>query len=242
MKILYTSLFPRFPYKQHEQENLEFFMNSIKYYNYNNIFDFCIGSAHKDSLKTIDSFFGSTIIKYISEFHFYTGELVSCDFKYTPNMSEERGHEISFSKQKLFKSANEIVKEKNTDYLFYIDADMQIDSKDVIELCNSLKDKPNTFVNIPYPLRDLKCITNTSFGCYIIPYSILKENQDLYEVIYKTREADGIIHRVGAPDCNIREELLRRGYKELHAHSIRIKHYINESNYLEYDNGVIKEF
>ena len=225
MKILYTSLFPRIPYKQHEQENLEFFMNSIKYYNYNNIFDFCIATAHQNT--------------YDYLYENIRCHLLYTQFCYDEKMSEERGHEISYSKMKLFKYVSSI---ETHDYLFYIDADMQIDSKDVIELCKSLKDKPNTFVNIPYPLRDLKCITNTSFGCYIIPYSILKENPDLYTVIYKTREADGIIHRVGAPDCNIREELLRRGYKELYAHSIRIKHYINESNYLEYDNGVIKEF
>jgi hypothetical protein len=205
MRILYTSLFPRLPYKQHEQENLEFFMDSVKYHNYNN-FKYIIASAHSFMLKNSYDYFLDT------------------DFTYNEKMNEERGHEISFSKQKLFQLSNEIMKEQEIDYLFYIDSDMMIDSKDVVELCKALEYKENTFVNIPYVLRDLKKVSNSSFGCYIIPFKILKENPDLYEVIYRTKIVDDQICRIGAPDCNIREELIRRGYKELNAHNINTRH------------------
>ena len=230
MKISYTSLFPKNPV-QHEYKNLDYFIESSKFYNINHNFSFSFFSGHDEPLDYLKSIYGMEY-KY--------GKV---DFKYFENMNEERGHEISFCKASIFN--HNIVLHNTYDYLFFTDSDIRIDSKDIYNLCNILeqnkKENKETFINIPYVLRNLKKVSPASFGCYIIPSSILKDNPDLWEVIYNTQIVDDKLCRIGAPDCNVRNALLNRGYKELVARTIYTRHYTSDTSYIEYDNEKCKE-
>ncbi len=235
MKILYTSLFPE-ESKQHEYENLEYFIEQSKKYDIEDLFMYRLFSAHKYPVDYFKDFYDIDEDIFNMDKKMAVAQL---NFEYDERMNERRGHEISFCKVKIFQFNIDVV--AKYDYLFFTDSDIQINSREVHELCKSLYFNPNSFVNIPYALRDLKVVSEISFGCYIIPSSIIMENKDLYSVIYNIFEnQDGELCRIGAPDCNIRNALLKRGYKELRALLVNTKHYLNRDEYVEFDNGEIR--
>lgn len=227
MKILYASLFPENPI-QHEYENLDFFIKSSKFYNIYDNFNFYIFSAHSKPIEFIYNIYKDSL-------NYFT-----LDFKYNEKMNERRGHEISFCKSYIFQCIIDIVDEY--DFLFFTDSDIRIDSKEIFDFCKLLEKKENTFINIPYALRDLKQVSLASFGCYIIPSAIIKSNKDLWKVIYNIEEKEGLLCRIGAPDCNIRNSLISKGYNELRALSACTRHYTDNIHYVEYDEGKIKIF
>ena len=230
MKILYTVLLPEKSYN-HEIENIDFFIKSSEFYNMYYKFEFVFFSAHQNILDILKDKYG---MKY---------KYCLIDFQYNEKMNERRAHEISFCKSVIFKYVTDMV--DKFDYLFYTDSDIRTDSNEIHELCNLLENdnsKKRTFVNIPYVLRDLKKVSKASFGCYILSNDIIKQNSRLHTGIYNIEEKDNILYRVGDPDCNIRNNLIMNNYEELRALSINTRHYLNNINYVEYDQGVIKEF
>jgi hypothetical protein len=229
MKILYSTLFPKMPFNQHEDLNFKYFQDTIKYYGYEDIFNFASVTFHKETFEWIESNYKENS-RHIGLNTF------------EKQLNEIRAHEIAQGKSYLLNYCSELLDLIDIDYLFYTDADIKIDSKDVVELCKALEHKENTFINIPYALRDVKGVSPKSFGCYIIPKYIILDNPYLYRCIYDIEEKDGILYRIGAPDVNLRDELLRLGYNEIFATSCNTKHYLNNINYIEYESNRIKEF
>lgn len=227
MKIMYTTLLPENPI-QHEYENIDFFIKSSEFYNINNLFEFRFFSAHNNPLEYLKNKYGLK--------HTY-GRI---DFEYNEKMNERRGHEIGFCKSEIFKHCIDLV--DFYDYLFFIDSDIRIDSKDAYELCKSIEFCENIFINIPYALRDLKIVSPASFGCYIIPSYILKQNKNIGDNIYLVDIKDGELIRKGEPDCTIRNNLILSKCNELRALSVNTRHYLDNKHYVEYDEGKIKIF
>jgi hypothetical protein len=239
MKILYISLFPKFN-NCHEIENLEYFVNSSEFYHIKDLFTYRLFSAHDEMITTLRTIYGDNttqtqLFDLDNQFQIEKLNLV-----FPENIDELRAHEISKSKQIIytFMCFKKIVNQY--DYVFYNDADIRIDARDIYECCKVLELKNNIndtyFFNIPYVLKLTRELVEESFGSFILPSSITAYTSHIIERIYKTYEKDNIIYREGAPDWIIRQLLLKSGYKEIRGESCHTQHYISQNKYYTHDS------
>jgi hypothetical protein len=234
MKILYCSLFPK-------EDNCEVdlfnkYFQTAEENEINDLFTYRIFSAHQELVDQINTMYPSD-----NNINDFSNKVVAYrnGFVYDDSMDERRAHEISYGKKSVFKFACN--HSDLYDYFFYNDSDLEVRPLDVYWLCKSLEKVSNTVVSLPYALRDMKVVPPNVFGSHIIPSSILKDNEDLADVIYSAYEAkNGKIKRKGAPDTNLHDNLKSRGYTIQKATSIVTKHHFKlGEGYVEYYKGKI---
>lgn len=234
MKILYCSLLPK-------KNNCEIdlftkFYQIAEEKGLNNHFIYRLFSAHPEPVDQINMMYPSD--NNINDFN---NKVVAYRnaFNYDPQMDERRAHEISYGKKSIYRFACN--HSHLFDYFFYNDSDLEVRPVDIYNLCNSLKNLENTVVSIPYAMRDTKVVPPNVFGCHIIPSQILKDNEDLADIIYSTYESkQGKLKRKGAPDTNLHDNLKSRGYIVQKATTIITKHHFElGEGYVEYYKGKI---
>jgi hypothetical protein len=248
MKILYVSLFPE---KEtcNELDNLEYFINSTIHHNIQEHFTYRLLSCHDNMVQQISKRFMCSDYTKGCMFEFENSSQIQVECLpfysvYKEEMNEKRAHEIAWSKQIIYQYMTYEKVIDYSDYIFYNDADIQIESKDVYELCKML-DRKNTkekihFVNIPYVIKNMNNVVYDSFGSFILPASLLTDMpriaSDLYEVV---RCEDNKLYRRYAPDWILRKLLLNEGFTEIRGESCNTKHYTSNSNYLEFTSTKI---
>jgi hypothetical protein len=238
MRILYLSLLPE-NNNCNEIRNLKYFIDSTKYYNIDELFTYRLFTCHEkmqELIKNTYSLEGTSLFNLDHNLH-----IEKLNFEYTEEMDERRAHEIAFAKQKIFIYSMFKNTVEQFDYIFYNDADIKIDSKDVYELCQILEVKNKQeqlhFANIPYVIKLTKKVVYDSFGSYILPTKILPYMESAIKDIYTTFiNDDSKVCRRYAPDWVLRQSLLRTSFQEIRAESCNTKHYLNNEEYYEFDS------
>jgi len=246
LKILYLSLFPE-TNSCNEIANLEYFRNSAEYYGISDLFSYRLFSNHDCMVNTLRTVFDCEDYKQEKLFDFekypIQVERLFFDTVYRDTMNEKRAHEIAWSKQRIFAYTTFKHVLDRFDYIFYNDADIKIDAKDIHELCKVLEVRNfdetiyPSFINIPYVIKLKKQIVSDSFGSFIIPTKVIEDVAHVEKSLYEIYEQDGKFYRKNAPDWILRQQLIREGYKEIRGESCNTKHYINDNKYYEFDAG-----
>lgn len=184
------------------------------------------GSAHKNSVQRMNA-----SIKEKDEALWDNSSILHCPFVLEDNMTERRGHEISFSKQYIFKE----LLNHNFDYLYFVDSDVYINFNDAWKNIRKLQNKPNSFIQFPYTLRKSVSISPDQFGVYVLPRPLITPEHA--SVIYETDFTMlGKLRRKGAPDCKLLKKLLKNGYHRIKADDIKSIHYDKDMKYI-YNRG-----
>lgn len=184
------------------------------------------GSAHKDSVDRMNR-----VMRDTDEEIWEKSDIFHCPFVLEHNMTERRGHEISFSKQYIFRQ----LMNYKFDYVYSADSDVYISFRGVWKYLQKLKECPGCCVQFPYTLRNTLSISPDQFGVYLLPKKMLTE--DHASVIYETAlNEKGHMRRKGAPDCRLIKRIKRNGNKVIRASDIRSWHYDEKVTYI-YDKG-----
>lgn len=225
--IIFSTLYPKNLKTQRAEKNtIALIEEWLKKYKDKCELHIIAGSAHSKSVDRM-----CNVIKELDEDLYNNSDLVRCSFEYTQNMTERRGHEISYSKQYLFNK----VSEYTFDYLCFIDSDIHIQFKYIWKYIRYLKGTANNIVQLPYTLRRGNMEAPDQFGAFIIPSHMVTKNNG--KVIYQTSKTDaGKLKRIGAPDCKLLRRLKKKGAHKIKAENIVSYHYDKETVYI-YDNG-----
>lgn len=230
--LILASLIPRPPFIRNELDNLQELADSIDkyipkttdlYQGFSEI-TLIVGSAHQESLTA-----AKNTLKLPSNVKLIA---LHCPFIFHPQHSEERAHEIGFSKRYIHQY---ILDMKMQHILFWIDSDMVIPVEDIMRYINRMTHS-SIFINFPYCLRGAIYAPPEQFGCYALNTARLTPS--VVSEIYQTALAgDGTIIRPGAPDCRLRVALLRDKAVEIRAEDINSKHYDEEDFVYYYAKG-----
>lgn len=225
--IIFSTLYPKnLKVQRAEKNTIALIEEWLKKYKDKCELHITAGSAHSKSVDRIRN-----IIKKTDEDLYNNSDIIYCPFKYTQNMTERRGHEISYSKQYLFNK----VSEYTFDYLCFIDSDIHIQFKYIWKYIKCLKDDEKGIVQLPYMLRRGDKEAPEQFGAFIIPARMVTKNNG--RVIYQTSETDaGKLKRLGAPDGRLFKRLKKKGAHKIKAENIVSHHYDKDTVYI-YDNG-----
>jgi hypothetical protein len=240
------SLFPE-QNNCHEIENLNYFMESSKYNKISNLFTYRLFSCHNQMTKNLQDILSCTECPEENLFNFETYNIqvtkLPFDAIYKENMNEKNAHEVGWAKQRIYMFMNIKKVLTSFDYIFYIDADIKIDANDIYKLCKILERKNKEIIpyiiNIPYIIKSKKQVMSDSFGCFILPIKILNNIIDITQNLYEVINDGEKLYRRYAPDWILRKLLLREGCKEIRGDSCNTKHYLNNTNFYEFDSNKI---
>jgi hypothetical protein len=230
--VVFSTLYPAEVGKQRELDNtLKIIQSSKKYWNE---FDVVVeaGSAYEESCgKVLDAL--QERFPKVAE----RSEIVHCPFELTHEMTERRGHEISFSKRFLME--RQVEKKAPDRYLVFIDSDVLIDFEFIRAGLLKLFDQPKSFVQIPYVLRDVDATPPDQLGAFIVPTRFLDKGSA--ETMYQTAYTEnGKLKRIGAPDCRLVRYFLRSlGLKKIRLDDCMTQHFDVEKIAI-YDHGTIR--
>lgn len=222
---LITTLLPEDPTRLREIEHLAGLVKQVKEAGLHDQIEFTVASAHQGALEQAAFAFAR---------HDYSHyRLLPTGFIYDPERHDQRrGHEIAYSKRRIAADWHDRQTVNGYGWVFYYDSDVELRLADILRFTCMVARK--RAVKFPYCASGRLNTPGVQFGIFLHHGDVGRYSDVVYQQVPLKGKK---VTRNGAPDCNIRDWMVKKGIGIHTAHEVRTRHWRSREKYWQFFAG-----